>query len=157
MVASIPITFQAGPSTLMVDSICKIEEALHVELIVEECLPVKFVIAPFQLQSTIGRIFVVEVPSFVVDNNFSRFVRPQHSQKMLSQPGILRDMPRRNQDVRCVTVRPEFLGFDFTDAASRTHWNVPEAIEINGNCRYASSVRRGCIDMVFGAFTPSVW
>ena len=143
---------------VLIDCICTIEEALHVELIhVEEFLPVKLVIAPFQLQSTIGRVVVVEVPSFVVDNDFLGLLHPQHSIKMPSQSGILRDMPGRNQDVRCVHVRSGFLGFDFTDAASRTHWHVPEAIEINCNCRDALSFRRGYLDMVFVAFTPCIW
>jgi hypothetical protein len=111
------------------------------------------VIAPFQLQSTISRIVVVEVPSFVVDDDLFGHLCLQHSTKVPSQLGLRRDMLKRNQDVR----RPEVLSFDFTNAASRTYRNVPETIEINCSCRDASSVWRGGIDMVSSAFASCIW
>jgi hypothetical protein len=71
-VTGIPVTFQAGSSTMamLITCIYTIEKVLHVELIVEEVLLVKLVIAPFKFQSTIARIVEVEVPSLIVDNNF---------------------------------------------------------------------------------------
>jgi hypothetical protein len=140
---------------VLVACTCTIEKALHVELISKELLPVIFVIAPFQLQSTTSRVFVVQVPSFVVHNDRFGLLCPQHPLKMPSQMRKRRHVLGRNQDVW--TVRLKFLGFDFTDAASWTYRHIPEAVEINSNRREATSFRRGSIDTVFGAFTPCIW